>query len=368
MKFALLISIILSTSLLAGTIGVDDVNNEKMTNSAGCCSVLQTMGGVLATPIAGQETSKLDGVAKKGAITLSAGSAPAAASGGSVYYSEVAQNQTFLNTGMYGISSPSSGTWTVPAGITSLEVVVIGGGGNGGAGSFGNSTTGVCSAGAGGSGYVKFQKYNVSAGQNISWSSGGQGQQSCFNGVCAAGGQNGTSVQSLAGYYVGVGGKGGTPGASSICRQGTILQTASDATAGGGGGFGGVGGAQSSAYAKGVSNGRNFSWPKVLMSPGVYSDISYILGDNRLGQGEYVTNVTAPLSGKSLLNGVSTTFPFTSGGLNQVCGSVSGGTVCIAPTVSGGTGYGGGGGVQLAYGLGAVSGVGGSGAIFVWAK
>jgi hypothetical protein len=140
------------------------------------------------------------------------------------------------DTGMVTATLPpyqvftSSGTFTVPAGVNSIRVCVVGGGGGGGGGH----------SGGGGSGHVRTGTYSVSPGQSISITVGAGGN----------GGAGGTQVQ----------GTGGTNGSSSsivgiLTANGGGAAGAS--TSGGNGGSGGGGGCN--AGNPGPSGGTNGS-------------------------------------------------------------------------------------------------------------
>lgn len=91
----------------------------------------------------------------------------------------------------------TSGTWMVPDGVTSIDVLVVGGGGNGGTGdSVCPYDASGCSLGGGGGGAQVIQStLSVSPGDNISVIVGGAGQSSSFASLNAVGGtlgQDGT--------------------------------------------------------------------------------------------------------------------------------------------------------------------------------
>ncbi|MCR4858562.1 MAG: hypothetical protein K5890_10275 [Bacteroidales bacterium] len=92
-----------------------------------------------------------------------------------------AQTEVPFTTGVFstGTSDAQTGpttTWTVPAGVTSIDIIAIGGGGGGGAihsSIFSNGTTG--SAGGGGGAYVKTTNYPVNAGDVLTIHVGSKG-------------------------------------------------------------------------------------------------------------------------------------------------------------------------------------------------
>lgn len=121
-----------------------------------------------------------------------------------------------------------TGTWTVPAGVSSIQYMIVGGGGGGGAG---NSSA----AGGGGAGafYETTEPFVVSAGTSISatvgtggsggtaGAAGNNGVDSIFNSITAYGGGGGSalpnnSVGTAAVSKTGYGGSGGGAIASPV--------------------------------------------------------------------------------------------------------------------------------------------------------
>ena len=101
----------------------------------------------------------------------------------------------------------SSGTFTVPAGVTSIDVLVIGGGGNGG----NVANQGGCESatgGGGGGGGAARSVISVTPGQTISVTVGGATGTSSFSTLSATGGGNGQSVGRNVGGQVGNSGVG----------------------------------------------------------------------------------------------------------------------------------------------------------------
>lgn len=155
---------------------------------------------------------------------------------------------------------PVSTTWTVPSGISEVEVHCWGGGGNGGF-SYNPSGSYVGGAGGGGGGYVT-HTYPVTAGQVLSIVVGGQGatssvscpSQSPISPISATGGAS-ASFSSP-----GAGGSGSATIAPGVDISRTL--TAS----GGSGGFGynggtnpgGGGGAAGSIYGNGGDGGYGY--------------------------------------------------------------------------------------------------------------
>lgn len=126
-----------------------------------------------------------------------------------------------------------TGTWTVPAGVSSIQYMIVGGGGGGGAG---NSS----SAGGGGAGalYETTEPFNVTAGTTISatvgsggatqttaGAAGNNGNDSIFNSITAYGGGGGSalpnnSVGTAPVTKTGYGGSGGGAIASPVGAMG----------------------------------------------------------------------------------------------------------------------------------------------------
>lgn len=148
------------------------------------------------------------------------------------------------------VTYTSSGTFTVPAGVNSVRVLCVGGGGGG------------CSGhqGGGGSGYVNTGTISVSPGQNISITvgSGGLGAQAVVStntviGITPGGSSSfGGSVTANGGLVVtGVNqtGNNGGSGGGGACNSGPV---------GGSGGTNGTNGG-SCTYTGGTGQGASFS-------------------------------------------------------------------------------------------------------------
>ena len=147
----------------------------------------------------------------------------------------------------------SSGTFTVPSGITSLKVVALGGGGGGGH----NSATIVTqnSGGGGGGGGMCISSLSVTAGESLTVTVGSGG---------SAGGGNGGNSQVLRSSSLligGGGGSGGAQGSNSGGSGGTGTNpsgSGADASVqldGGAGGSGGIGFVFSAAIGGGGGGG-----------------------------------------------------------------------------------------------------------------
>lgn len=135
------------------------------------------------------------------------------------------------------ITTPGSGTWTVPAGVTSVIAEVWGGGGGGGSGT--SSNTG---SGGGGGGYGR-KSFSVTPGNNVNYTvgaggtwvtsgAGNPGTESWFStnlsaGVLANGGAAGTTT---------TGGSGGSAsGTGAVTYTGGTGANKTGSYSGGGG-------------------------------------------------------------------------------------------------------------------------------------
>lgn len=184
---------------------------------------------------------------------------------GNYYYSAAHSDGSYTYKTYSGSASYSaSGTFTVPEGIRSLSVFCVGGGGGGaGASGYTGSGSGYSGGGGGGGGYASSGSFNVTPGQNISFtvgaggaagdngretSRGGDGGQTNFSSVSANGGGGGYFNGALqyndggaGGNSGGRGGKGGgsfgrgSDGGSNNVSHGGVYYS------GGGGGGGGSG-------------------------------------------------------------------------------------------------------------------------------
>ena len=183
-------------------------------------------------------------------------------------------NNISLNEGSYTSYTSGSGTYTVPAGVTSINYLVVAGGGGG-----------AYSGGGGGAGGMLYGAMAVTPGQTISYSvgaggagstasgvAGTSGSSSSFGSITAAGGggagsdgNNGVAGGSGGGGGAGSGGftsggAGNTP--STTPPQGYSggghSTTSSDYSAGGGGGAGAAGG-NNSGNTSG-SGGAGITW------------------------------------------------------------------------------------------------------------
>ena len=131
----------------------------------------------------------------------------------------------------------SSGTWTAPAGVTSVDVEVWGGGGGGGGGEGDNSDGG---GGGGGGAYSRTTSITVVPGTTYTVTVGAAGTAGATNGTGGAGGDS---------WFINTStilAKGGTGGSAPVSDAGGVAGTGGSAAAGVGsikfsGGDGGTG-------------------------------------------------------------------------------------------------------------------------------
>ena len=146
----------------------------------------------------------------------------------------------------------SSGTWTVPAGVTSVDILTVGGGGAGGSG------TGTNQAGGGGGGGEVIDTLGraVTPGNllTISVGAGGTGGAGATTNSTAGTAGGATSVTGSG--FVTITSRGGGQGASyNLTGAGALAAGAGPTVAGGGGGSGGPTSRGVAAGSGGVSNG-----------------------------------------------------------------------------------------------------------------
>lgn len=180
----------------------------------------------------------------------------------------------------------SSGTFTVPDGVTTIFIEVVGAGGSGGY----NGT-----GGGGGGGYAS-GNYSVTPGQVIAIAVGSPGVSpmvgttSVEGFLSASGGENGVSVPNP---EIGGGGDGGIGAGGNIVNH----------TGGNGGGgyytyFGGGGGGAAGAVGDGADGGNTIAWTGICLTPGGDGGISGGVPGGNGGKGAGFTdafcNVTDP--------------------------------------------------------------------------
>ncbi len=161
-------------------------------------------------------------------------------------YTSVSDNNT---TGYPGVQIfRSGGTFSVPANVTEVEVLVVAGGGAGGDNS--NYATQTAAGGGGGGGVVYNSAYSVTPGANMAVTvgaggtvnvngQGGDGGNSIFGTITATGGGGGgwrNGGDGRAGGSGGGAGYDGTPGIGSQGSDGGDDYNATPYNAGGGGG------------------------------------------------------------------------------------------------------------------------------------
>jgi len=137
----------------------------------------------------------------------------------------------------------ASGTWTCPAGVTSVQVEVWGGGGGGGS-AFRNASGSVYGSGGGGGAYARLNAFLVTPGSNYTYTVGLGGTAGTTNGGASTAGNGGATFLIDAATLNGNGGSGGTnaiSGAAEVSRPGGGLGGAAGITgdvqyAGGNGG------------------------------------------------------------------------------------------------------------------------------------
>ena len=194
-------------------------------------------------------------------------------------------------TGMTTITFTSgSGTWTVPGGVNSIQLLCVGGGGSGEAAGGGN--------GGGGGGVISRASYSVTPGVGISYAVGtggtsGNGGNTTFDGLTAGGGQagNGSGGTGGTGDYAGgngasqsagiPGGGGSSAGRSANGANGAVSAGGTAPSEGGNGGAGGDppvdgsfpggGGGGSGGMTMGGAGG------------GGYIEITYLVADDAVG-------------------------------------------------------------------------------------
>lgn len=158
---------------------------------------------------------------------------------------QVATNVTNVNVACsfnsVSFTLPGTYTWTVPAGVTSVQVVAVGGGGGGG------GISGTHAGEAGGAGALVTSTLAVAAGQvfNIVVGAGGGAGTTPPDGSCGAGGGGGGASSVDAGSTGQVIGGGGGGGGGGGCNA---------APGGAGGGVNGAGGS-GGAIGGGISTG-----------------------------------------------------------------------------------------------------------------
>ena len=235
----------------------------------------------------------------------------------------VGQTQTFT----------SSGTFTVPANVTTMTVYVWGAGGGGGGGSNGCAQEG--NGGGGGGGGFATKILTVSSGQVYTITVGAGGTAGASGGGSTAGTGGNTTITGTGGTVSATGGTGGA--GNSSC--GTV--------AGGTGGTGTAGTGITTYTGGGGSTGQ-------AASSGVGSGGG---GAGSGGNGGTVTNGTCPGSGGA---GGTGTYTGGAGGYLSSCATNRTNATGVAGSVPGGGGSGG-----QSYNVNAAGGSGGGGEVII---
>jgi hypothetical protein len=155
------------------------------------------------------------------------------------------------------VFSSGSGNWTVPTGVTSVQIEVWGAGGGGGCGGNGSGSNGA--SGGGGGGYCKKNALTVTPGQTISYVVGTGGTAGTSNGNGSTGGNS----SAYSGAYVANGGVGGLDGeqnntvatAGGTASGGDVNITGGSSTAVPSGNTGGAGGTGAGSGGAGGAGG-----------------------------------------------------------------------------------------------------------------
>lgn len=182
----------------------------------------------------------------------------------------------------------STQSWTAPADVTEVEVILCGGGGGGGAAYVGNSSFGYAASGGGGSmtfdilTVTPSSSYTITIGAggsgapNSNAANGSAGSSSSFGALLSiAGGGFGTPGYSRKpGVPAGLGGAGGTGAAQLVNNSSNTAQQVYAATAGSstvfGYGAGGGGGGFNHNHGSEPANGSTFG-----AGTGRYDNTSY---------------------------------------------------------------------------------------------
>ena len=200
----------------------------------------------------------------------------------------------------------ASGTWTVPSGVTSLDLVIVGAGGNGG--SVTKTTAWEYSAGGGGGAgqYLRYTTYAVSPGQVLTVTIGvaDGGAASGQGGTTTVTGGSGGTVSAVGGLK-GTNGTNSTPGTGGDSGNGFAGAPPDSIDTGGGGGG-------ATAAGNGSSGGGGAGVTPIV------GGTSFYLADGGSGLGVFSGNTTIGGGG----NGASRLAVGTSAGQVGVSGAV----------------------------------------------
>lgn len=157
-----------------------------------------------------------------------------------------AANRPTINSTVVSLTTVGSSTWTVPAGVTRIEVLVVAGGGGGGSEHGG---------GGGAGGVVYVSDYAVTPTTSISYTIGAGGAGGTYSVTNGGGGDGTTGSNSTFGTLIAYGGGGG------IAYKNTATFNANpgkDGGSGGGGAAGNPGFVQGNTTTPWGSNGLQF--------------------------------------------------------------------------------------------------------------
>ena len=281
-----------------------------------------------------------------------------------------AANRPTITSTVVSFTTVGSSSWTVPAGVTQIEVLVVGGGGGGG-NTEGNS--GAQAGGGGAGGVIYVSNYAVTPAASISYTVGGGGAQQATSGQWGNNGSN-----SVFGNLTAIGGGGGGADYTSSPFGSTDPQRrrGRDGGSGGGGGFN----AQDPTIAT-AGQGHRGGLGGIYPSYGGMGG-----GGGGAGEPGYDGSTTAPgRGGNGLMFSISGTVTYYGGGggsggnttnnTTAAPGGLGGGGAgaprvgpgVVSPGVAGtaNTGGGGGGGCTNQGSAASVGGAGGSGIIIV---
>jgi hypothetical protein len=162
---------------------------------------------------------------------------------GTVGNSAVSSVQVSCTSNVLSFTTVGAATWTVPAGVTSVQIVATGGGGGGG------GTGGGFIGNLGGNGGVVTAMVTVSPGDTLNLfvgaggGAGGNGTGGAYGGGAGGGGSTNVNVNGATSTQVIAGGGGGGAGATnSPCNGGDANGGNASCASGGSGGAGGIGG------------------------------------------------------------------------------------------------------------------------------
>jgi hypothetical protein len=200
---------------------------------------------------------------------------------------------------------PSSGTWTCPSGVSSVQVECWGGGGGGGGG---NTTSG--GGGGGGGEYAAEQNYPVVPGEQYAYTCGDGGTNG-LTGVPGTTGQNTVFDLQGVGKTGGIIAHGGQGGDITSTGKGGAGGTGSANTtvyAGGPGGTNANGVGDDSPYSSPLANGTQF-WYIMDDDPAYYSTIQDNTEITSAQQINTIGTANSTILGNSIPNGGTVNAP-----------------------------------------------------------